>query len=85
MIHRICSTAAWLIAPLLLVSASGCMQTLSGPNLGLLSYPIPVSPYWQKREEDKFWNHLRYERAPVLGPLVAGTRTSGWTRRRTTR
>ena len=48
------------------------MQTLSGPNLGLSSYPIPVSPYFQKREEDKYWNHLRYERSPVLGPLVAG-------------
>ena len=72
MIHKTCSTAVWLIAPLLLISAGGCTQTLLGPNLGLLSYPIPVSPYFQKREEDKYWNHLRYERSPILGPLVAG-------------
>ena len=42
-----------------------------------MSVPIPVSPYFQKLEEDKYWNHLRYERSPVLGPLVAGAPDTG--------
>ena len=72
MIQRICSAAKWLIVPLLLISASGCTQTVLGPNLGLLSYPIPLSPYFQKREEDAYWDHLRYKRCPVLGPIAPG-------------
>ena len=40
--------------------------------MGILAYPIPVSPYFQKRKEDAFWNHERYERAPILGPITSG-------------
>ena len=62
----------------------GLRQIVLGPNLGLLAYPIPLSPYFQKREEDAFWNHKRYERMPVSGrsrpaPGVA------WIRRRKTK
>jgi hypothetical protein len=72
MIQRICSAATGLLVLLLLVSVSGCTQTVLGPNLGLASYPIPLSPYFQKREEDAYWNHLKYKRAVVLGPLTPG-------------
>ena len=57
---------------MLLVSASGCTATVAGPNLGLWSYPIPLSPYFQKREEDAYWNKLRYKRSLILGPMTAG-------------
>jgi hypothetical protein len=52
-------------------SSTGCMNL--GPSLGILAFPIPVSPYYQKKKEDEFWNHERYERAPILGPLPAGS------------
>lgn len=34
--------------------------------------PLPVSPYLSKDLEDKFHNHERYERVPVLGPITEG-------------
>jgi hypothetical protein len=55
-----------------LVSATGC-STVAGPNFGMLNIPIPVSPYFQKAAEDRFWEHRRYERMPVLGPIAAGS------------
>lgn len=58
-----------------LVCTSGC-STVAGPNLGILAFPIPVSPYFQKLPEDKFWEHERYERMPVLGPLTPNTPTT---------
>jgi hypothetical protein len=54
------------------VVSTGCVTAL-GPNLGILAFPIPVSPYFQKRKEDEYWNHERYDRAPILGPIPAGT------------
>ena len=54
-----------------LLSATGC-STVAGPNFGILNFPIPVSPYFQKLPEDKFWEHERYERMPVLGPITPG-------------
>ena len=35
-------------------------------------HPIPVSPYFQKKQEDEFWVKERYDRAPILGPLAEG-------------
>ena len=52
------------------LASTGC--THLGPSLGIAAYPIPVSPYFQKRKEDAFWNHERYDRAPILGPLTSG-------------
>ena len=52
-----------------LLGQLGC--TNLGPNLGPL-VPIPVSPYFQKRQEDKFWNHERYDRVPIMGPITSG-------------
>lgn len=53
-----------------MLANTGC--TTLGPSLGILAYPIPVSPYFQKRKEDAFWNHERYDRAPILGPISSG-------------
>lgn len=58
-----------------LVAVSGCSwplnTTFSGPSVHI-PVPVPVSPYFQKGQEDKFWVHERYERVPVIGPLTAG-------------
>jgi hypothetical protein len=61
-----------ILAMLWLVSATGC-TTVAGPNFGMLNFPIPVSPFFQKEAEDHFWNHERYDRMPVLGPITPGS------------
>jgi hypothetical protein len=58
------------------VSNTGCFQTL-GPTLGIFSIPIPVSPYWQKNQEDEFYVHERYARVPILGPIQPGGPVEG--------
>jgi hypothetical protein len=40
--------------------------------MGMLMPPIPVTPYLQKQEEDKFWWKERYQKVLVLEPLVPG-------------
>lgn len=56
------------------LSTTGCGWGLThlGPSLGILSVPIPVSAYAQKKKEDQFWNHERYDRVPILGPVTSG-------------
>lgn len=54
------------VAPL-----TGCNPTF-GPRFGIFGYPIPLSPYFQDRQEDAFWMKERYERVPILEPLVPG-------------
>ena len=66
----------WL-AVLLLAAAtvpnSGCFwMAVQGPNLGPMALPIPVSPYVQKEQEDRFWVTERYSKVPILGPITAG-------------
>ncbi|MCL6502442.1 MAG: hypothetical protein K6T86_07125 [Pirellulales bacterium] len=34
--------------------------------------PLPVSPLWQKQQEDRFWERERYTRVPVMGPITSG-------------
>jgi len=63
-----------LMLPLLL-STTGCFtgtSTFGYNSLGLLSIPIPVSPYFQDQLEDRAWEKERYDRVPILGPLTAG-------------
>ncbi len=61
-----------LLAACCVVCYTGCIGVTNGPDLGFLGIPIPVSPYFQKTAEDKFWIHERYDRVPVLGPITAG-------------
>jgi hypothetical protein len=63
---------AGLLAASAAVSSTGCLGITYGPNLGIFGIPIPVSPYFQQAEEDEYWNHERYERVPVLGPITSG-------------
>ncbi len=62
-------TGLLLVTTLLL--STGC--TTYGPFLGAYSVPIPVSPWYQKIQEDKHWEHERYERAAILGPVTSGS------------
>lgn len=64
------SVAACLIMVQVIFSV-GCTSS-GGPFLGLAAVPIPVSPYFQQREEDKHWIHERYGRVPILGPITSG-------------
>ncbi len=54
------------------VLLTGCLYSSPGPSLGIFSVPIPVSPQWQKNQEDKYHIHKRYARVPIMGPLTQG-------------
>ncbi len=66
----------WMAGLLLALSTltnTGCFWLAKeGPNLGFISIPIPVSPYFQDREEQRFWKHERYDKVPILGPILPG-------------
>lgn len=76
MLHKTLSAAMLGALLLSLMSSTGCMTIATGPNLGLASYPIPVSPYFQDDLELQFRNKERYGRVPILGPLTAGGPTT---------
>ena len=71
MFRKVASAAVGPLVLLTLFSATGC-HTTYGPSLGLLSYPTPVSPFFQEQLEDRAWERERYERVPILGPITAG-------------
>jgi len=54
------------------VSSTGCFGVNNGASLGIFGFPIPVSPYYQQKQEDDFTWHERYARVPILGPTTAG-------------
>jgi hypothetical protein len=50
---------------------TGCAFLSVGVDWGFAGIPIPVTPYLQDKKEDEFWNHERYERVPILGPITS--------------
>ncbi len=65
--------AATLLLALTTLTNTGCFWIAKeGPFLGFVSIPIPVSPYFQDKEEQRFHYRERYAKAPILGPLVPG-------------
>jgi hypothetical protein len=68
------TTALGLMLAIWSLSTTGCFWglTTQGPSIGMLALPIPVSPFFQDEQEDKFWEHERYERVPILGPVTSG-------------
>jgi len=60
---------ALLVLLVVVAGSTGC--TIIGPQIGPIATPIPISPFFQDREEQKFRWHERYARAPILGPLTA--------------
>lgn len=71
MSRRLVLQAMLLMAAGAALMSTGCVGT-QGVNFGFAGVPIPVSPYFQEKKEREFWNHERYERMPILGPLTAG-------------
>ena len=63
---------AALLSALAGLANSGCVGITHGPDYGFVGVPIPVSPYFQKKKEDEFWQKERYERVAILGPLTSG-------------
>jgi hypothetical protein len=57
------------------LAAPGCSWPLntqfSSPSWHL-PVVVPLSPYFQKAQEDKFWMRERYQRVPILGPVTSG-------------
>ena len=70
MSHKIIKRPLYLLLAAVFLTAVGCITT-QGPSLGILSVPVPVSPYLQTKAEDDFWVKERYERVPILGPISA--------------
>ena len=70
MSHKIIKRPLYLLLAAVFFTAVGCITT-QGPSLGILSVPVPVSPYLQTKAEDDFWVKERYERVPILGPIAA--------------
>src|SRR5688500_8067232 len=66
-IHR--SPALLILA--LTMTNTGCAFLSIGVDFGPFGIPIPVTPYLQDKKEDEFWNHERYERVPILGPVTS--------------
>lgn len=66
------TTALALLLATWSLTTTGCFWGLptQGPSLGMLSVPIPVSPFFQDEKEDEYWEHERYERVPILGPIT---------------
>ena len=54
---------------LVTVMASGCVG-VSGPGVGLMSVPVPVSPYHQQKAEDHAFEKGRYGQVAVLPPIM---------------
>jgi hypothetical protein len=70
------SLAFGLLVACTSLSTTGCVHLTYGNSLGLLAIPIPVSPYTQKVQEDRFWENERYNTVPILGPITAGGPTT---------
>ncbi len=74
MSQRTFSTAAVGLVLASLFVTAGC-NTTYGPRFGPFAYPIPVSPFFQDQQEDRFWEKERYQRVPILEPLTPGAPT----------
>jgi len=70
MSRKVSSAAFGIVAAVMLAANTGCVTT-TGPYLGFMGIPIPISPYLQDLKEDQHWVKERYDRAPILGPLTA--------------
>ena len=72
MSYRSTSGCLGLLLAILALTNTGCIGISAGPSLGLLSIPVPISPYFQDKAEDRFWIEERYEAVPILAPLTSG-------------
>jgi hypothetical protein len=70
MSDRLVKAALLCVFSMALLGSTGCATY--GPSLGIFNYGIPISPYFQDKKEREHWDHERYQRAPILGPITAG-------------
>jgi hypothetical protein len=71
------SLAAYALLACACAGSTGCVNITRGNSPGIISIPVPVSPYFQKKQEDRFWEDKRYNDVPILGPLTAGGPATG--------
>ena len=57
MIHQRVSTPILGLALVSAVLATGC-NTSYGPRFGIFAYPIPLTPYLQDQEEQRFLGEI---------------------------
>ena len=69
--NRSLKVAASTVLAISVLAGTGCTNS-GGPYLGFVAFPIPISPYLQKKKEDQFWEHERYGRVPIMGPITSG-------------
>ncbi|MDP6469294.1 MAG: hypothetical protein QF918_16205 [Pirellulaceae bacterium] len=72
MSYRSTSGCLGLLFAILALTNTGCVGITTGPSLGIFSIPVPISPYFQDKAEDRHWIEERYESVPILGPLTSG-------------
>jgi hypothetical protein len=64
---------ASLLFAMVVLTNTGCFWIAAlGPNLGAFSIPVPVSPYFQDAQEQRFLIQEKYKKAPILGPIAPG-------------
>lgn len=71
MIHRRVSSPILGLVLVSVLLATGC-NTSYGPRFGIFTYPIPLTPYLQDQEEQRFWEKSHYKGTPVLEPFTPG-------------
>ena len=71
MLQKYLTSSLSLVLAVTALSTTGCFNG-AGTAPGILSIPIPVSPYFQQMPEDEFWVNERYARVPILGPNTFG-------------
>ena len=72
MSHKLAFATLSLLLALASLTSTGCVSLQAGPVMGIFGIPIPVSPYFQDKEEDQFWIQERYATVPIMGPLTSG-------------
>jgi hypothetical protein len=72
MSHKLISPRWVALLALSALAQTGCVGITTGPTLGIFSIPVPVSPYFQHKQEVKHWNQERYDTVPIMGPLTSG-------------
>lgn len=73
MIRKHILSTASVLTLLLALSSTGCIGlTVPAGSIGIASFPVPVSPYFQQGFEDLHWENLRYGKVAIMDPVVDG-------------
>ena len=61
-----------IVLTLLAVMTTQIGCTNVGTSIQPFGIPIPITAHWQKELEDRHWEHERYGRVPIMGPITSG-------------